>query len=257
MTPFAVRIAATLSQESFVDPTATPSPSAEPSPDLVNSALAAASPYWLQRAFLGLTGMAIAQWMVLADGALTLLIYFRNGGRTRANEELLRFNSNMSYFAFTILWFSAIYLLAAPEDKTDQPNQTFALARKLLIYAGCGLVLITFFPSLMYMTDLGLGIWFNQFLPVLNLAALVALFFYLWKLADSANDPYLKRNLPAVLAVLIASNGFAEAVKHKLLRADDLRLILNILAAAYFLHVVLRMRKIFAGILVPLPSQSI
>ena len=109
-----------------MDPTTTPSPSAKPLPDLVNSsALAAASPYWLHRAFLGLTG---------------------NGGRTRANEELRRFNSNMSYFAFTILWFSAIYLLAAPEDKTDQPNQALALARKLLIYVGCGSVLITFFP---------------------------------------------------------------------------------------------------------------
>jgi hypothetical protein len=241
-----------------VDPTTTPSPSAEPLPDLVNnSALAAASPYWLHRAFLGLTGIAIAQWMVLADGALTLLIYFRNGGRTRANEELLRFNSNMSYFAFTILWFSAIYLLAAPEDKTDQPNQALALARKLLIYVGCGSVLITFFPSLMYMTDLPIWTWSRHFLPILNAAALVALLFYLWKLADSANDPYLKRHLPAALAVLIASNGFAEAVKYKLVRADDLRLILNILAAAYFLHVVLRMRKIFANMLVPLPSQSI
>jgi len=220
-----------------------------------SSKLATASPYWLHRTFLGLTGIAIAQWMMLADGALMLLIYFSTGGRTRANEELLRFNSNMSYFAFTILWFSAIYLLAAPEDKNQEPDQALALARKLLIYVCCVSLLPTFYPSLMFTMAPGMWFWLNRSLPILNLAALVVLFFYLWKLADSANDPYLRRHLPSALAVLIFSTGFAQAVQYKLLRADDLRLVLNILAAAYFLHVVLRMRKAFANMLPPLPNR--
>jgi hypothetical protein len=232
-----------------VDPTAAPSPPDESLVEINSSTFASASPYWRHRTFLGLTGIAIAQWMMLADAALMLLIYFSTGGRTRSNEELLRLNSNMNYFAFSTLWFSAIYLLAAPEDKNHELDQALALARKLIIYVGGALVVLTFYPALMFTTVPGIWFWLNRSLPVLNLAALVALFFYLWKLAGSANDSYLRRHLPSALVVLIFNIGFAQAVQYKLLRADDLRIILNILAAAYFLHVILRVRKLFAAAL--------
>ena len=235
------------SKDTPMDPTTSPESAADSPVTADSNPLSTASPYWLHRLFLGLSGIALAQWLWLGQAALMMIIYFLQRTRLSEEDRLIYFIPNVNYVSFSVLWFSAIYLLAAPESKRDQAEEGIFSARILVIYLGCATALLIFFPSTIY--PLRSTKWMAALLPILNLAANLALLLYLFKLADRAQDAQLKKQVPLALAVMLLSNVFSIADQFEFVKAEDVRLVLSVAATIYLLYVVLRLRKIFANIL--------
>jgi hypothetical protein len=234
-----------------------PSPDtvAESSESLPASTLPAASPFWLHRVYLGLTGIAIAQWLALAQTALFIIIYFAQRAHLDDEMRLVHFLPSVNYLSFALLWFSAIYLVAAPETRTAAAREPMVSPRKLVIYLGCATALLTFFPSAIY--PVRSMLWMSLALAGIGIAAILAFLVYLLKLAERAGDAYLKKHIPIALAVTLVSNAFSIAQQLEFAKADDLRIVLNIGAIVYLLHIVTRLRRLFADALGGVAKDSI
>src|SRR5262245_33962671 len=108
--------------------------SIQPLPYLVSPPLADANPYWVHRLYLGLTGIAFGEAIDLAQLVFPLLLYFAERAQLAVGEKLIYFLPQVNQISFAITWFSAVYLLAAPEPKSPPDDEGPTSIRRLVIY---------------------------------------------------------------------------------------------------------------------------
>jgi hypothetical protein len=225
-----------------MDPVETPA-SPEPLAYAVSDPLADANPYWVQRLYLGLTGMALGQVLDMGQLALGMLLFLAD--RTKfAGLSLVFLLPQVNTISFAIFWFSAVYLFAAREPKGPVDEENVASVRKLVIYLGCGVVLLACYPYAM--SPVRTMAWFGTVLPILHLAAKIAVLVYLFRLADRAHDSSIKKHVPVILMLVLLSSVLSMASSYRWTRAEDVSVMLSIAAEAYFLFAVLQLRKLFA-----------
>jgi len=162
-------------------------------------------------------------------------------GDNRPLIELFTWTMHLQKVSYSIRWFSALYLLA----QAQYPGEVdpFRLLRKVLLWVGGAFLVIGFIP-LMFVP-----VYLMRAVPiateVMEMAAIVVLFLYLMKIAELANDAFLRMHLPIALVLIILRHGMA-AILGDRIYGEDLRLLLMLAAAGYWLYLMLKMRAMLA-----------
>ena len=227
-----------------MDPIEPPALSKSPEESASQTALesdpAALDGHWLHRTFLGLSGVAIAQALLLFQEAATLLLLFSTRAGATAAENVFKWMPHVDQIAMAILWFSALYLLAAPGRFFE--GTSLSTPRKLLLIFAGGSLVARAFPWLVFPSRSQQ--YLSSILPVLHLAAMGALLYYLFKFAQRVGDEYARRHVPLVFVLIVLAQGLAISVQLDLVRAEDILLVLRIATTVYFLHLIMHMRGI-------------
>lgn len=230
-------------------------PSPPPLPDDVvasattaENTLASAGPFWLHRSWLGINGLIISQAVLIACAVGTFIDYASIRHEIRPVGRLLNWIWHLHDVSYAIQWLSALYLLAlAPfSGKLEDPFRT---SRKALLYLGAAWVVVRFVP--MMLLPAGVLRFVGGFAEIMQLAAIAALFLYLMKIAEQANDALLKLHLPLAMVLVCLTHAFDSIMRFRmsLFEAENLRLALMIAGAAYWIYLMLRMRLIVASLL--------
>jgi len=201
------------------------------------------NPLWLHRTFLGTTGIAVAQALIILENVGSYLTFVAFRTHNLEFEPLFHWMGRLYDVSFAIQWFSALYLLASPRAAADE-RDSFSLHRRALLYAGCAWVFMRSVPGAMFSGELA-RLMGNIALMV-GIGASVTLFLYLMKIAEQSGDAFLKRNLPLALTLTILSESFYVIVRIRLQfrQAEDVRQMMSIAAAVYFLSLLWRLRKL-------------
>jgi hypothetical protein len=203
--------------------------------------LASANQLWLHRTYVGIGGLALAQIIVIVQAGGMILNLVAARGDNRPLMELFTWTLHLEEVAYSVRWFSALYLLALAHYSGEE--DPFRLLRKLLLSVGGAFLIIRFIPMMM------LPIYLARAVPiaaeVMEIAAIVTLFLYLMKIAELANHAFLKMHLPIALVLIILRHGLA-AILGDRINGEDLRLLMMLASAAYWFYLMLQMRAMLA-----------
>jgi len=208
----------------------------------VHSPLASANQLWLHRTYLGISGLALADVIVMAQAAGMILQLVAAGAGNRPLGRLFDWIWHLQDVAYAIEWFSALYLLALARYSAEGEDP-FRMPRRLLLSFGGGWVIIRFIPLGMLPTPLWRGV--GVIAEIAQIVAVVTLFLYLMKIAELGNHAFLKIHLPLLLVLMILWH-ILSAITGNRLDSEDMRLLMMLGTAAYGFYLMLKMRAMLA-----------
>ncbi len=238
---------------------APPNPAPEIAYAAVNAELSRSEPLWLYRMFLGITGVLIAETLFVFESGMKASILLSG---PEVNLFLDYFWYTGGVVATAIEWFSALYLLAAPENP-DERRARWTSPRKLLLITGSAwAVFYLMVPFLDRVETWARFLWFAS--TALHIAATVVLIYFLMRLSARTGDAFFARHFPLVLTLTLASLGLSLLigisnyydVPRALRRAGNLEQVLSAAASAYFAYLLIHLRRQISAFLWPPPAQK-
>ncbi|HEV8605188.1 MAG TPA: hypothetical protein VGQ99_07470 [Tepidisphaeraceae bacterium] len=211
------------------------------------SGLANANPLWLQRIYLGIIGLIVAQIIFAFQSGTQLL------GILSRSDEARQFTfwwNRLYETAVVIQWFSALFLLAAPEHRARDEARTSP--RKVLLWLGGAYIIIhLIFPPLSSIFLLRRVSFVPHLLSLIYFASILSLFLYVQRLGQRDGNPVVKRHLPiaGALIILNAAIQFILPFSGVLRPVDDVTQLLSTAAAVYLIYVLLKLRKSLVALL--------
>lgn len=215
------------------------------------SGLANANPVWLDRVYMGITGLMVALVIQVVEQGLNCLLLV--GGMDKSGGYLW---SRTYEFRFGIEWFSVLFLLAAREVQHEK--EPWHSPRNLLLWLGWAwvaahLLWTVYFNQHMVRTHfLSLLTYHSSW--ILETGAVIVMFLYILRLGQRAGDPFLKQHLPIVVSLIIVSHAFgilmgAREMPFSPTVRINMATVVQTAVSSYAVYVLLKMRRSIGAIL--------
>jgi hypothetical protein len=167
---------------------------------LAGPALGNANPFFLHRILYGVMGLAAGTSLL----AMVYVVRLVNHLAESPSQPYEYWLNHVTLIAWTVQWCSALCLLAGRESLDSTHESEFSL-RKLMMYSAILLFGVHIVPIGFLAQTPQSYLWYARVYSLLDYAALIILYLYIFTLVRRSGDLFLKQQYPFALAALAAA----------------------------------------------------